>query len=150
MPRIHPRTRPTWAAPTESSSTPSPTSSGAAIGSDAESPQTSSGTPASLAAAAAREAGIPLEVCGDSASDPIAAPLLVGLSVDELSVGAAQVGRVRGWVRSMDHGALERTAREALSLSCAEEVERLVLQGGDAAREGGDGRESVVAVGPQA
>jgi multiphosphoryl transfer protein len=101
-------------------------------------------------AAAAREAGVPLEVCGDSASDPIAAPLLVGLGVDELSVGAAQVGRVRGWVRGMDHGALEHTAREALSLSCAEEVERLVLQAGDAAREGSDGRGSVVAVGPQA
>ena len=101
-------------------------------------------------AAAAREAGIPLEVCGDSASDPIAAPLLVGLGVDELSVGAAQVGRVRGWVRAMDHGALERTAREALSLSSAEEVERLVVQPGDADREGRDGRGSVVAVGPQA
>jgi multiphosphoryl transfer protein len=101
-------------------------------------------------AAAAREAGIPLEVCGDSASDPIAAPLLVGLGVDELSVGAAQVGRVRGWVRDMDHGAVERTAREALSLSNAEEVERLVVQPGDADREGRDGRGSVVAVGPQA
>ena len=101
-------------------------------------------------AAAAREAGIALEVCGDSASDPIAAPLLVGLGVDELSVGAAQVGRVRGWVRAMDHGALQRTAREALSLSSAEDVERLVVQPGDADREGRDGRGSVVAVGPQA
>jgi phosphoenolpyruvate-protein kinase (PTS system EI component) len=101
-------------------------------------------------AAAAREAGIPLEVCGDSASDPIAAPLLVGLGVDELSVGAAQVGRVRGWVRAMDHGALERTAQEALVQSSAEEVERLVVQPGDADREGRDGRGSVVAVGPQA
>jgi phosphoenolpyruvate-protein kinase (PTS system EI component) len=101
-------------------------------------------------AAAAREAAIALEVCGDSASDPIAAPLLVGLGVEELSVGAAQVGRVRGWVRAMDHGALERTAREALALGSAEEVERLVLQPGDADREGGDGRGSVVAVGPQA
>ena len=101
-------------------------------------------------AAAAREAGIPLEVCGDSASDPIAAPLLVGLGVDELSVGAAQVGRVRGWVRDMDHGAVERTAHEALSLTSAGEVERLVVQAGDATREGRDGRGSVVAVGPQA
>jgi phosphoenolpyruvate-protein kinase (PTS system EI component) len=99
-------------------------------------------------AEAARKAGIPLEVCGDAASDPIVAPLLVGLGVDELSVGAAQVGRVRGWVRDMHDVA--RTAREALSLSSAEEVERLVLQPGDADREGRDGRGSVVAVGPQA
>jgi phosphoenolpyruvate-protein kinase (PTS system EI component) len=99
-------------------------------------------------AEAARKAGIPLEVCGDAASDPIVAPLLVGLGVDELSVGAAQVGRVRGWVRDMHD--VERTAREALSLSTAEEVERLVLQPGDADGEGRDGRGSVVAIGPQA
>lgn len=99
---------------------------------------------------AARGADVALEVCGDSASDPVAAPLLVGLGVDELSVGAAQVGRVRGWVRAMDHGALERLAREALILRRAEEVERLVRQTGDAAREGRNGRGSVLAVGPQA
>ena len=101
-------------------------------------------------AAAARDAGVPLEVCGDSASDPIAAPLLVGLGVDELSVGAAQVGRVRGWIRGMDHATVRRVAREALSLSSAEEVERLVVQAGDAAREDRDGGGRVVAVGPQA
>jgi phosphoenolpyruvate-protein kinase (PTS system EI component) len=101
-------------------------------------------------AAAARTAAVPLEVCGDAASDPLAAPLLVGLGVDELSVGAAQVGRVRAWVRELDHATAERTAREALSLGSAEEVERLVVQAGDAARQRDDGRTGVVAVGPQA
>ncbi len=101
-------------------------------------------------AAAAGDAGVALEVCGDAAADPIAAPLLVGLGVDELSVGAAQVGRVRGWVRGMDHDTVRRTAREALSLSSAEEVERLVVQAGDAAGEGRDGSGRIVAVGPQA
>ena len=101
-------------------------------------------------AAAAKAAGVPLEVCGEAASDPVAAPLLVGLGVDELSVGAARVGRVRAWVRGLDHAAAERTAREALALSSAAEVERLVAQAGDAAREGRDGRAGVVAVGPQA
>ncbi len=102
------------------------------------------------AAAAARAAGKTLEVCGDAASDPLAATLLVGLGVDELSVGAAQVGRVRAWLRGLDHAAAERTAREALALTSAEEVERLVAQSCDTAREGRDGRGSVVAVGPQA
>ena len=44
------------------------------------------------AAEAAREAAIPLEVCGEAASDPLTVPLLVGLGADELSVGAARVG----------------------------------------------------------
>ena len=101
-------------------------------------------------AAAAKAAGVPLEVCGEAASDPVAATLLVGLGVDELSVGAARVGGVRAWVRGLDHAAAERIAGEALALSSANEVERLVAQAGDAAREGGDGRGSVVAVGPQA
>ena len=101
-------------------------------------------------AAAAKAAGVPLEVCGEAASDPVAATLLVGLGVDELSVGAARVGRVRAWVRGLDHAAAERTAREALALSSAAEVERLVAKAGDAAREGREGRAGVVAVGPQA
>lgn len=98
---------------------------------------------------AARVAGVTLEVCGESASDPVAVPLLVGLGVDELSVGAARVGTVRSWVRELDHAAAARTAREALTLHSAGDVEALVAQAGDAAREGSDGRGSVVAVGPQ-
>ena len=54
------------------------------------------------AAEAAREAAIPLEVCGEAASDPLTVPLLVGLGADELSVGAARVGSVRAWVRKLD------------------------------------------------
>jgi multiphosphoryl transfer protein len=99
---------------------------------------------------AARAAGVTLEVCGEAASDPVAVPLLIGLGVDELSVGAARVGRVRAWVRELDHAAATRAAREALTLGSAADVEALVAQAGDAAGEGRDGRGSVVAVGPQA
>ena len=77
------------------------------------------------AAAAAREAGIPLEVCGEAASDPLTVPLLVGLGADELSVGAARVGTVRAWVRSLDHGRTEELAREALAATDSAAVERL-------------------------
>jgi hypothetical protein len=53
-------------------------------------------------------------------------------------------------VRELDHAAAARTAREALTVQSAADVEALVAQAGDAAREGSDGRGSVVAVGPQA
>ncbi len=43
--------------------------------------------------AAARQAGVVVEVCGEAASEPLMVPLLVGLGVGELSVGAARVGR---------------------------------------------------------
>ena len=74
---------------------------------------------------AARAADIPLEVCGEAASDPLAVPLLVGLGANELSVGAARVGAVRAWVRALDYGEAQALAGQALEASDAAEVERL-------------------------
>jgi phosphoenolpyruvate-protein kinase (PTS system EI component) len=74
---------------------------------------------------AAEEAGIPLEVCGEAASDPLTVPLLVGLGADELSVGAARVGAVRAWIRALDRSEAAELARRALEASDAEAVERL-------------------------
>ena len=76
-------------------------------------------------ARAAAEAGIPLEVCGEAASDPLTVPLLVGLGADELSAGAARVGAVRAWVRALNHGETEELARRALEAADAAEVEAL-------------------------
>ena len=77
------------------------------------------------AADAARQAGIPLEICGEAASDPLTVPLLIGLGADELSVGAARVGTVRAWIRSLDHAAAGELARQALEAGDAAAVERL-------------------------
>jgi phosphoenolpyruvate-protein phosphotransferase len=54
---------------------------------------------------AAHAAGIVVDVCGESASDAVAMPMLVGLGVDELSVAAARVGEVRQWIRGLDFAA---------------------------------------------
>jgi phosphoenolpyruvate-protein kinase (PTS system EI component) len=72
---------------------------------------------------AAHAAGIPIEVCGEAASDPIMLPLLVGLGIDELSVGAARVGAVREWIRQLDAEETAGLARSALTMDGAEEVE---------------------------
>jgi phosphoenolpyruvate-protein kinase (PTS system EI component) len=104
-------------------------------------------------------AGVPVEVCGEAASDPVTMPLLVGLGVDELSVGASRVGAVRRWVRALDHGETVQVARAALGLGGAAEVAGLVgplarrlvlLEAGQAGAEGVEGRGSVAAVGGQA
>jgi phosphoenolpyruvate-protein kinase (PTS system EI component) len=63
---------------------------------------------------AAHAAGLPIEVCGEAASDPDMLPLLVGLDVDELSVGAARVGATRAWIRELEHGDCRERARQAL------------------------------------
>jgi phosphoenolpyruvate-protein phosphotransferase len=74
---------------------------------------------------AARVAGIPVEVCGEAASNPLVMPLLVGLGVDELSVGAAAVARVRSWVRALDYEEAAAIALRALRAESATEVESL-------------------------
>jgi len=74
---------------------------------------------------AARRAEIPLEVCGEAASDPVALPLLVGLGVDEISVGASRVGTVRAWVRELVQREAKELATRALGCTTAHEVEAL-------------------------
>jgi phosphoenolpyruvate-protein kinase (PTS system EI component) len=86
--------------------------------------------------AAAHGAGLAVEVCGEAASDPVMVPLLIGLRVDELSVGAAQVALVRQMVRGVSAADAGRLARTALALGSAEEVAALQsAQGGNGAGE---------------
>jgi phosphoenolpyruvate-protein kinase (PTS system EI component) len=101
-------------------------------------------------ARAARAAGRALEVCGEAASDPVLAPLLIGLGVDELSVGAARVAGVRELVRSIDRAHAQELARRALAAPDAAAVAALVDEAADAARKRVDGDRRVVPVSPQA
>jgi phosphoenolpyruvate-protein kinase (PTS system EI component) len=78
--------------------------------------------------AAGQEAGVPVEICGEAASDPLTVPLLVGLGADELSAGAARVGSVRAWVRGLSFGDASELAAEALAAPDAGAVERLAAQ----------------------
>jgi phosphoenolpyruvate-protein kinase (PTS system EI component) len=50
---------------------------------------------------------MPIEVCGEAASDPVVMPLLVGRGVDELSVGAARVGPTRAAIRALGEAPAE-------------------------------------------
>jgi len=68
---------------------------------------------------ASHRVGIRVEVCGEAASDPTALPLLVGLGVDELSVGASHVD------------ALARSADERRRAPTSADERRSVLPGDD-------------------
>jgi phosphoenolpyruvate-protein kinase (PTS system EI component) len=105
-------------------------------------------------ARAAAAAGLPLEVCGEAASDPVAMPLLVGLGVGELSVGAARLGLVRAWIGALDRDRAAAVAERALALGDADAVARLVraelgafAEGADAAGQGAERLAGVRAVG---
>jgi len=77
------------------------------------------------AAAAAEAAGRPASVCGGLASDPLAAPILVGLGVRGLSAAPAAVPAVKARLRAVTLDACRAAARAALALSSAEGVRAL-------------------------
>ncbi len=70
-------------------------------------------------------AKIQVGVCGESASDPVAAPLLLGLGVDLLSVGVSRIGYTRRMIRKLDFATIQSVARTALRASSAVEVEEI-------------------------
>ena len=75
--------------------------------------------------AAARPHACRVAVCGEAASDRQAVPLLVGLGVDELSVGPRRVPLVKAWVRDLDSAAAGELALRALELEDAAAVRAL-------------------------
>jgi phosphocarrier protein FPr/phosphocarrier protein len=77
-------------------------------------------------AEAATAAGKTAAVCGGLAADLIAAPLLIGLGVTELSVPAPVIPRLKSLVRSLNEDDCLEAAQEALKLASAAEVRAFV------------------------
>jgi len=71
---------------------------------------------------------IPVAVCGEMAGDPIFAPLLLGLGVDELSVEPAALDGVRAALASMTLPELQTLASRALAAPDAETVRGYVRE----------------------
>ncbi len=80
--------------------------------------------------AAARKRGIPAAVCGALAGDLAAVPLLLGLGVGELSVGAGQIPAVKARVREVSLDACRTLALHALEATTAAEVRTLLSGAG--------------------
>ena len=71
---------------------------------------------------AARDAGIPVSVCGEMATNPLSVPILVGLGIGELSGTPASVPVVKEIVRALDASEVASDARAALVAKTAAEV----------------------------
>jgi phosphocarrier protein FPr len=68
----------------------------------------------------------PVAVCGEAASDEIAALVLVGLGVTELSVTAAKIPRLKAALRMQTMKDLQQLAACALECRSADEVRALI------------------------
>lgn len=78
--------------------------------------------------AGAEVLGRTVAVCGGAASDPMAAPLLIGLGVTELSATPAVIADLKAFIRTLRIADCRRIAEMALSLDSAEDVRRLVTE----------------------
>ncbi|HLB01075.1 MAG TPA: phosphoenolpyruvate--protein phosphotransferase, partial [Bacteroidota bacterium] len=65
-------------------------------------------------------------ICGGMAGNPIAAPLLIGMGMDELSVVPAVLPEIKKIIRSVSYASLQELAREALSMRSGGEVRDLL------------------------
>ena len=71
---------------------------------------------------AAGAAGVDVSVCGDAAADPAVLPLLIGLGVRKLSVGAARVPQVAEWIARADSSVCAALAGHALHATTPEQL----------------------------
>ncbi|MDY7229094.1 phosphoenolpyruvate--protein phosphotransferase [Hyalangium rubrum] len=76
--------------------------------------------------AGARKHGRPVAVCGGIASEALAAPLLIGLGVTELSATPAVVPDLKAFIRTLTSAQCEDVARKALELESGDDVRALV------------------------
>jgi phosphotransferase system enzyme I (PtsI) len=75
---------------------------------------------------AAKQMQIPVIVCGEMASTPAYAVLLVGLGADDLSMIPAMIPRVRNVLAQINAGDVSELAAKCLAAATADEVEDLV------------------------
>jgi multiphosphoryl transfer protein len=75
-----------------------------------------------LTVEAAEPLGRMVGVCGELAADPVAAPILLGLGVRELSVAPPAVPRIKRAVRGVDLADARRLADRVLALDSAKAV----------------------------
>ncbi len=77
---------------------------------------------------AAVDHSIPVSICGAMASDPLAATLLVGLGLRELSMEAAAIPELKEAIRRITVAECEAVAAAALACDTAERVEGVVAR----------------------
>ena len=67
-------------------------------------------------------------MCGEMAGEAIAAPLLIGLGLDEFSMSATSILSQRKLIRSMKKSKMNELAAKAINCSTMEEVVALVKE----------------------
>jgi len=71
---------------------------------------------------AAHDEGIWVGMCGEMASDQLAAPILLGLGLDEFSMSASSMLQTRHLFSKLSYQEMKKAANHVVNLGTAEEV----------------------------
>jgi phosphotransferase system, enzyme I, PtsP len=71
---------------------------------------------------AAKKAGRPLGICGEMAADPVCALILIGLGIEQLSMGSFYIPSIKRLVRSVEYSTTRDMARKVLEMPSAQEI----------------------------
>lgn len=77
---------------------------------------------------AAKSAGIEVALCGELAGDPLAASMLVGMGLDELSMNATAIPDIKQAITRLTLSEVEAVAREVLALDSSEAIRGYLSQ----------------------
>ncbi|MBW2081031.1 MAG: phosphoenolpyruvate--protein phosphotransferase [Deltaproteobacteria bacterium] len=76
---------------------------------------------------AAHEAGIEAAVCGEMAGEPMYLPVLIGMGLDELSMNALDIPKIKRMIRVSNQDQCSALVRNLLECSTAQEIRGLLL-----------------------
>lgn len=77
---------------------------------------------------AAHTQGITVGMCGEMAGEPLYLPILVGLGLDELSMNALSILRVKSILRDISYKDCKEITDKALTISTAREIDNFVIE----------------------
>ena len=77
---------------------------------------------------AGKKAGIPVSMCGEMASDPIYATVLLGLGLEIFSMNPSNIPMIKNVIRSLRYKDCRRIAEVALQKKTAQEIEEFVIE----------------------
>lgn len=72
--------------------------------------------------------GKPLGVCGEAASDPLLAAVLIGLGVNSLSMASNSISEVKSFIANQDLEKCKKVAQEVLNTKNAQEAKELAAK----------------------
>ena len=76
----------------------------------------------------AKQNNLPLSLCGEMASDPVAVVLLLGMGIRSLSMSAAMLPRIKWLIRTVSISKTEDLLRQALDIDSVHDIRKLLSE----------------------